>query len=163
MKKIKELLSKESANKNDKDDSEKIKRIIDIINTEKEENNKINLVHKELGKNNIEEIKDIIESINRIQADIGKILLLGGAGVGKTTLLHNISYKWGKGQLWNDKFDYVFRVKLKELLNESWSREYEPSELRQDKVGCFIHYCLTHSAKFSKSEKIQLLKDIARP
>ena len=49
-KKIKELLSKESANKNDKDDSEKIKRIIDIINTEKEENNKINLVHKELGK-----------------------------------------------------------------------------------------------------------------
>ncbi|CEO17781.1 hypothetical protein RMONA_07145 [Rickettsia monacensis] len=62
--------------------------------------------------------------------------------------------------MWNDKFDYVFRVKLKELLNESWSREYEPSELRQDKVGCFIHYCLTHSAKFSKSEKIQLLKDI---
>ncbi|WP_410524341.1 NTPase [Rickettsia africae] len=25
--------------------------------------------------------------------------------------MHYISYKWGKGELWSDKFDYVFRVK----------------------------------------------------
>ncbi|WP_407635647.1 NTPase [Rickettsia conorii] len=25
--------------------------------------------------------------------------------------MHYISYKWGKGKLWSDKFDYVFRVK----------------------------------------------------
>ncbi|AFB26428.1 MULTISPECIES: hypothetical protein [spotted fever group] len=32
--------------------------------------------------------------------------------------MHYLSYKWGKGELWSDKFDYVFR-ELKELLNES--------------------------------------------
>ncbi|AFB22031.1 hypothetical protein [Rickettsia rickettsii] len=25
--------------------------------------------------------------------------------------MHYLSYKWGKGELWSDKFDYVFRVK----------------------------------------------------
>jgi len=46
-----------------------------------------------------------------------KILITGGAGVGKTTLLHNISYQWGKENIFTDKFDYVFKVKLKKLLN----------------------------------------------
>jgi GTPase SAR1 family protein len=30
----------------------------------------------------------------------GKILVLGRAGVGKTSLMHYISYKWAKNQLW---------------------------------------------------------------
>lgn len=71
------------------------------------------------------EIKHIAESEGRIQADVGKALLLGGAGIGKTTLIHYLSYSWGEKDLWNDKFDYVVRIKLKELLNENWSREYE--------------------------------------
>ncbi|WP_232279082.1 NACHT domain-containing protein [Rickettsia akari] len=44
-------------------------------------------------------------------------MLLSSAGIGKTTLMHYLAYKWGKGNLWNNNFDYVFRVKLKELLS----------------------------------------------
>ncbi|WP_341792488.1 NACHT domain-containing protein [Rickettsia endosymbiont of Gonocerus acuteangulatus] len=119
------------------------KEIIDnIIKPLIEEENKLNLLYGNIPDKSESEIKHIAESINRIQADVGKVLLLGSAGIGKTTLLHNISYRWGKDNLWNDKFDYVFRIKLKELLNENWSREYEAKELRQNKLACFIHYYL---------------------
>ena len=50
-----------------------------------------------------------------------KVLILGKAGVGKTTLLHYISYEWSKDKLFNDKFDYVFRIKLKILLDNALS------------------------------------------
>ncbi|WP_341788540.1 NACHT domain-containing protein [Rickettsia endosymbiont of Lasioglossum villosulum] len=116
--------------------------INDIIKPLIEEENKLNLLYRNISNKSESEIKNIAESINRIQADVGKVLLLGGAGIGKTTLMHYLSYKWGKDNLWNDKFDYVFRIKLKELLNENWSREYEAKELRQNKLACFIHYCL---------------------
>ncbi|KJV92733.1 NACHT domain-containing protein [Rickettsia bellii] len=116
--------------------------INDIIKPLIEEENKLNLLYRNIPNKSESEIKYIAESINRIQADVGKVLLLGGAGIGKTTLMHYLSYKWGKDNLWNDKFDYVFRIKLKELLNENWSREYEAKELRQNKLACFIHYCL---------------------
>jgi|GEM_PF-5176046 len=116
--------------------------IDDIIKPLIEEENKLNLLYRNILNKSKTEIKHIAEAISRIQADIGKVLLLGGAGIGKTTLMHYLSYKWGKENLWSDKFDYVFRIKLKELLNENWSREYEPGELRQSKLACFIHYCL---------------------
>ncbi|MFQ3887706.1 MAG: NACHT domain-containing NTPase [Rickettsia conorii subsp. raoultii] len=56
---------------------------------------------------------------------------------------------WGKGELWSDKFDYVFRVRLKELLNESWKDGYsgyfDINNLSRSKLNCFIHYCLGSS------------------
>jgi MoxR-like ATPase len=53
----------------------------------------------------------------------GKVLVLGRAGVGKTSLMHYISYKWAKNQLWTDEFDYVFRVRLKDF-NTEWEKNY---------------------------------------
>lgn len=145
-KKIRELLSKELTNNDEKEQEEKIDSIIKLLDAEKNEESKINILCKNLPNRSELEIKNIADSISIIQADIGTILLLGGAGVGKTTLLHNISYRWGKGNLWNDKFEYVFRVKLKELLNESWKDGYqkylEINNLNQDKLNCFVHYCL---------------------
>lgn len=128
--------------------------IVNLLNEEKKERNRLELLYEKLPNKNHIEIRNIAESVNLMQADVSKVLLLGGAGVGKTTLMHYLSYKWGKGQLWNDKFDYVFRIRLKELLNENWSREYEPYELRQDKLACFIHYCLD-----SKNVEFQELID----
>ncbi len=52
-----------------------------------------------------------------------RLLIVGGAGIGKTTLLHYVAYKWsGESGLWNDKFDYVLKVKLKKLGTVEWDR-----------------------------------------
>jgi len=71
-----------------------------------------------------------------------KLLVLGGAGVGKSTLVHSMSYKWAKDGLWEDKFDFVIRVRLKEILNQGWKEGYKREELRGDLLSCFIDYCL---------------------
>ena len=47
---------------------------------------------------------------------IRKLLILGGAGVGKSTLMQYMAYRWSTNNLWNDRFDYVYRVPLKKLL-----------------------------------------------
>src|SRR5690349_10887340 len=49
-----------------------------------------------------------------------KLLILGGAGVGKSTLMQYIAFQWGLDKLWNDKFDYVYRISLKTMLSPEW-------------------------------------------
>ncbi|AAY61704.1 Predicted NTPase [Rickettsia felis URRWXCal2] len=151
--KIRGLLKKELPNK-----EYQIDNIVELLNEEKNEKKKFDILRRNLPNKSESEIKNIAESISRIQADIGKVLLLGSAGIGKTTLMHYLSYKWGKGELWNDKFDYVFRVKLKELLNESWKDGYsgyfDINNLSQSKLNCFIHYCLGGSESTLSVKKI---------
>ncbi|KHO03484.1 N-acetylglucosamine kinase [Rickettsia felis] len=152
--KIRGLLKKELPNK-----EYQIDNIVELLNEEKKmRKKKFDILRRNLPNKSESEIKNIAESISRIQADIGKVLLLGSAGIGKTTLMHYLSYKWGKGELWNDKFDYVFRVKLKELLNESWKDGYsgyfDINNLSQSKLNCFIHYCLGGSESTLSVKKI---------
>ena len=45
------------------------------------------------------------------------MILLSGTGIGNTTLMHYISHKRVKDNLWNDNYDNLFRVRLKELWN----------------------------------------------
>ena len=80
---------------------------------------------------------------------IGKVLLLGGAGIGKTTLMHHISHQWAKGRLWKGQYAYLFRVRLKELLNDSWKSDYTRDERDGHPLACFIDYCL-------RNQRIQL-------
>ncbi len=147
-KKIRKLLKKELPNKDDE-----INNIVELLNEEKNEKKKFDILRRNLPNKSESEIKNIAESISRIQADIGKVLLLGSAGIGKTTLMHYLSYKWGKGELWHDKFDYVFRVKLKELLS-NWTVRYG-TNIDDDILSCFIHYCLD-----SKDIKLEDIKNI---
>jgi predicted NACHT family NTPase len=74
----------------------------------------------------------------------GRILVLGKPGVGKTSLMHYISYKWAINELWNDEFDFVFRVRLKDL-NTDWEKEYK-TELgnffNANRFACFLHNSL---------------------
>jgi predicted NACHT family NTPase len=65
-------------------------------------------------KNDIE-LEDIL---SRTSEDNKKILMLGNAGVGKTTLMQYIANKWGNDNLWQDKFDYVYKISFKQLLLE---------------------------------------------
>ncbi|WP_017208561.1 hypothetical protein [Rickettsia australis] len=67
--------------------------------------------------------------------------------------MHYLSYKWGQGNLWNNKFDYVFRVKLKALLS-NWTLRYG-TNIDDDILSCFIHYCLD-----SKDIKLEDIKNI---
>ena len=68
------------------------------------------------------ELKDIIrEKTNN------KVLILGGAGVGKSTLMQKIAYEWGMGNkdFWSDRFDYVYKISLKQLLRENCKKFLE--------------------------------------
>lgn len=47
----------------------------------------------------------------------GKILLLGRAGIGKSTICQKISHDWSSGLLWNELFDVVYWIPLR-LLND---------------------------------------------
>ncbi|WP_392506862.1 NACHT domain-containing protein [Rickettsia sp. 2024-CO-Wats] len=132
---------RELFNKNYQVQEEKIDNIVKSLNEE----HKFEILRRNLPNKSESEIKNIIEQVNRIKADVGKVLLLGSVGIGK----HYISYKWGKRELWSDKFDYVFTVRLQELLNESWKDGYsgyfDINNLSQSKLNCFIHYCLGSS------------------
>ena len=86
----------------------------------------------------------------------GKVLILGKAGVGKTTLMHYISYKWAKEELWSNRFEYVFRIRLKDL-NSEWEgyykKKYYKGDLEEnfykekDLFTCFLHNSLGSKAK----------------
>ncbi len=82
------------------------------------------------------------------------MLVVGKAGVGKTSLMHFISYKWANNELWNDNFDFVFRVRLKDL-NTGWENFYRnklKDSFEDFLFASFLHYSL------GKRKKIQLLK-----
>ena len=87
-------------------------------------------------------MEHLFAKIDDAHPAVKKVLLLGGAGVGKTTLLHCIAYRWGCHQLFNQQFDYVFKLRLKNLLNEDWRDLYDGKELRKNPLACFIHSCL---------------------
>ena len=89
---------------------------------------------------------------------IGKVLLLGGAGIGKTTLMHYISHQWAKGRLWKGKYDYVFRVRLKELLNNNWQSAYSTDDLDEHPLACFIHHCLRNQRSQLPASKKKAFK-----
>ena len=58
--------------------------------------------------------------------------------------MHYISYKWANNQLWTEEFDFVFRVRLKDL-NTDWEKNYR-TELENcsqaDLFACFLHNSL---------------------
>lgn len=111
-----------------------------------------------IGKKTSIEIENIFTAVGGACPAASKILILGGAGVGKTTLLHYMSYRWGEGlepqiekasglskiseSMWGDRFDYVFKVRLKDLLDSGWKSDYTMSQRQDSLLSCFIHYCL---------------------
>lgn len=44
-----------------------------------------------------------------------RVLLVGRAGIGKTTLCQKIAHDWASGKLWNDTFDVVYWFSLRDL------------------------------------------------
>ncbi len=46
-----------------------------------------------------------------------RLLLVGRAGMGKSTLCQYIAYSWASGELWSDKFEAVIWIPLRNLRN----------------------------------------------
>jgi HEAT repeat protein len=58
------------------------------------------------------ELKDLFNCDGKEQK---KLLILGGAGIGKSILCQYIAYQWSCGKLWPGKFDALFWVPLRKL------------------------------------------------
>ncbi|MBA3238881.1 MAG: HEAT repeat domain-containing protein [Parachlamydiaceae bacterium] len=48
---------------------------------------------------------------------LNRVLILGRAGIGKSTLCQHIAYKWANGKLWKERYDALFWVPLRKLQN----------------------------------------------
>lgn len=76
------------------------------------------------------------------QGGVGRVLIIGAAGVGKTTLLNHVTYEWSKGSIFDKKFDYVLKVKLKNLLNNYLCNEIADLENSEDYLPMLIQRSL---------------------
>jgi hypothetical protein len=66
-------------------------------------------------------VEDIFGSLQDRSQPTGWIKIVGRAGTGKTTLTHYLAYRWGqKDSFWDNRFDFVFRVKLNLLAQEGF-------------------------------------------
>lgn len=82
---------------------------LNIVMREKEGSRAV-CYDKVVGDKESIEIENILESQSQEAHqpwNSHRVLLLGGAGVGKTTLMHFVAYRWSLDQLWSDRFDYL--------------------------------------------------------
>ena len=85
-----------------------------------------------------------------------KVLIRGKAGVGKTTLVRRIASQWAAGNLWKDRFSYVFVITLRELLqNKTWAL----SELLLDGLPLSSDEKVAFGNIFSNAKDILCLVD----
>jgi HEAT repeat protein len=59
------------------------------------------------------EMKNLFDQ--RDNTPIRRVLLLGRAGIGKSTLCQKIAYDWSLGNLFHERFEIIFHLKLREL------------------------------------------------
>jgi len=59
------------------------------------------------------------------------LMLLGRAGIGKTTLCHYIVNQWRMGKLWNDRYDWVFLIPLRNL-NQRCYKQLDTEVFKDD-------------------------------
>ncbi|KAI0210363.1 hypothetical protein LSAT2_004897 [Lamellibrachia satsuma] len=82
-----------------------------------------------LGYRDVVKMREIMQSAEPIQTSQlfdklydrhapRNVLILGKAGIGKTTLVKQIAKQWAEKTLWNDDVEYLFVVTLRELWQE---------------------------------------------
>lgn len=77
------------------------------------------------------------ENIYQTQEDIdlenifdrGKhLVILGRAGIGKSTLCQYIAYQWSQRELWTEQFSHVFWIPLREINERNFPQFKEPED-----------------------------------
>ena len=82
-----------------------------------------------LGYRDVVEMQKIMQSVDPIQVSQlfdklhdrhapRNVLILGKAGIGKTTLVKQLAKRWAEKKLWNDDVEYLFVITLRELRQE---------------------------------------------
>jgi hypothetical protein len=116
-------------------------------------------------------VEDIFAPLQKDQKPVSKVIIIGRAGIGKTTLMQYIAYKWGEGNKSDyNRFDYLFQIRLKDLIDDEWRQNYGRDELNQNPLACFIHAHLNRDFRsefkledivraISDQEKVLLLLD----
>ena len=86
-----------------------------------------------LGNQDVDELQQSMQSAEPIlisqlfeklhdRCAPGKVLILGKAGIGKTTLIKQIAKQWAEKELWNDVIEYLFVITLRQLQqNGMWT------------------------------------------
>lgn len=106
------------------------------------------------GEKQAIKMKDLFNTLPSQTTEANKVLLV----VGKSTLMQYMAFRWAKGELWKDRFDSVYRVLLKTLLNETWKRGDDSVALEDQKLKHLVHYHLC--ASLSKEERKKYLEEI---
>ena len=100
-------------------------------------------------------------NVDASTASSGKVLILGGAGVGKSTLMQHIAYQWAQGKLWSKKFDAVYKVSFKQYLVgtcEDFIKNKVNKESHKDHaLEAFIAFSLGENNEASASEHFDTL------
>jgi hypothetical protein len=72
-----------------------------------------------------------------------RVLLLGEAGFGKTTICQYATYLWACGQMWENKFEWLFYINMRNLNSKLYpSRPNNYSLIDIIEVECFQGYKL---------------------
>jgi HEAT repeat protein/V8-like Glu-specific endopeptidase len=86
---------------------------------DKKEEKKVFEEHRVNSWEDIHAAKEPIELNTLFKNQNGKtqkrLLILGRAGIGKSTLCQYIAHEWAEGKLWKEKFDALFWVPLRKL------------------------------------------------
>ena len=87
------------------------------------------------------ELEDIFKDL--VANRVPRVLMYGAVGTGKSTATQTIAYKWGRGELWNQHFDFVFHLECRHLTPliqdeetisfETLIMRYHPYEVLGDK------------------------------
>ncbi|CAF0784462.1 unnamed protein product [Adineta steineri] len=113
----------------------------------KQRNDKILGTYEEIyGTKTTIDVKNIFD---KCKVQTRKVLLLGRAGIGKSTFCQYVTYKWAKRELWT-QYDLVILIRLRKLTESRYlsAQNYSPIDLVEKEYFPF--------GDFSNEEKQQL-------
>ncbi|CAF1505087.1 unnamed protein product [Adineta steineri] len=132
--------------KEQQEKEKKLKQHDEQESASKQHNDKILGTYEEIyGTKTTIDVKNIFDNC---KDQTKKVLLLGRAGIGKSTFCQYVTYKWAKGELWT-QYDLVILIRLRKLTESRYlsGQNYSPFDLVEKEYFPFD--------KFSNEEKQQ--------
>ena len=119
--------------------------------SQSDEKNDKNDKNNEEDKKNAQDEEDFVQRMtwgrrkdDKSEMSGQRILVLGTAGVGKSTLMQYISYEWANERLWHKKFDHVYKVTFKQLLRDNCKDFVKSPAYKGKELEAFIAYNLAN-------------------
>ncbi|CAF3444310.1 unnamed protein product [Rotaria socialis] len=123
------------------------------FNLEKQHGEIIGTYEEIYGHKTSIDVKNIFQ---QCKDQIKKVLILGRAGIGKSTFCQYVTYRWAKGELWSD-YELLILIRLRKLTSSRYppgkkyspinllEKEYFPCEdLSAEQIQHFKELCKNH-------------------